>query len=199
MDQRVKRIVVLYGTKYGSTKRYAEWIAEITCAEIFEVSTFDQSLLDDYDVVLFGSPVYLGKIKYISFVKRNRRILSTKKVIIFSVTLLPPDDLRQKRIFQRSLPIEVRKNVAYYPLRGVFNFRKLSFVDKLLMSEPRIRLHVNWWIKRNKEAKERLVRFYSLLDWTSKDAIEPIVMFAQGDSDKTEHHGWEMMTSRGEE
>jgi menaquinone-dependent protoporphyrinogen IX oxidase len=175
MEKNLKRIIVLYGTKYGSTKRYAEWIAEKTDAEICELSAFDQSLLQEYAVVLFGSPVYMGKIKYRSFVKRNWRALSSKKVIIFGVTGIPPDDPRQKRVLQTSLPSKMREKITYYPLRGAFNYKELSFTDKLLMSGPQIRLRAECCIKKSNRAKELLARFYSPLDWTDKAAIEPIV------------------------
>lgn len=179
MKQDHKRILVLYGTKYGSTKRYAEWIAEKTHAEIFEVSEFNQSLLNNYATVLFGSPVYMGRIKHIRFVKRNWKILCTKNVGIFSVTGIPSDDLRQQKVFQASLPDKIRKKVMYYPLRGAFNYRSLSFVDKMLMSGPRIRFQIAYWIKRSEKAKEMLARFYSPQDWTDKAAIEPIVAFVK--------------------
>ncbi len=175
MVDNLNRVVVVYGTKYGSTQRYAEWIAERTRAEIFDVSVFDQSRFNEYDMVLFGSPVYMGRIKYAPFIRRNWKILKTKRVVIFSVTGVPPDDLRQEKVFRASLPIEIRQKVLYYPLRGAFNYRNLTFVDRLLMSGPRVRLQALCWIARDRSARESLARFYSPLDWTSEAAIEPIV------------------------
>jgi menaquinone-dependent protoporphyrinogen IX oxidase len=179
MEQDPKRILVLYVTKYGSTKRYAEWIAEKTHADIFEVSKFNRSLLNNYTTVLFGSPVYMGRIKNIHFVKRNWKILRTKKVSIFSVTGVPSDDLRQQKVFLASLPVEIQKKVMYCPLRGAFNYKLLHFIDKMLMSGPRIRFKIAYWMKRSEKTKEILARFYSPQDWTNKAAIEPIVAFAK--------------------
>jgi menaquinone-dependent protoporphyrinogen IX oxidase len=179
MEQDPKRILVLYVTKYGSTKRYAEWIAEKTHADIFEVSKFNRSLLNNYTTVLFGSPVYMGRIKNIHFVKRNWKILRTKKVGIFSVTGVPSDDLRQQKVFRASLSVEIRKKVMYCPLRGAFNYKLLHFIDKMLMSGPRIRFQIAYWMKRSEKTKEMLARFYSPRDWTNKAAIEPIVVFAK--------------------
>gem|GEM_PF-173896 len=175
MDQNPKKVVVLYWTKYGSTRRYAQWIADRTHADLFDVSTFDKSLLAEYAVVLFGSPVFLGRLRYIRFVKRNWGILSTKRVIIFGVSGIPPDDPRQEKMFQTSLPDEIRSKVTCFPLRGAFHYGELSLLDKMLMSGPRIRLQIEVWTKRNQEARERMARFFSLLDWTSEAAIEPIV------------------------
>jgi menaquinone-dependent protoporphyrinogen IX oxidase len=175
MEQNSKRVVVLYGTKYGSTKRYAEWIAEEINADIFEVFKFDQSLLNEYAVVVFGSPVYMGRIKYTRFIKRNWETLTTKKVVIFSVTGITPDDPRQEKVFRTSLPVEMRKKITYCPLRGAFNYRKLSCIDKMLMSGPRIRFQINCWLKKDEKARAMLARFFSPQDWTDKTAIEPVV------------------------
>ncbi|HVN98120.1 MAG TPA: flavodoxin domain-containing protein [Syntrophorhabdaceae bacterium] len=179
MEQSLKRIVVLYGTKYGSTKRYAQWIAEEVGADIFEISAFDPPFLKHYSTVLFGSPVYMGRIKHISFVKRNWKILCEKKLAIFAVTGVPSNDPRQDKVFRASLPVDIRKKVTYYPLRGAFNYGKLSYIDKILMSGPRIRLQIDWWLKKDEKAREMLARFFSPLDWTDWIAIQPVVSFAR--------------------
>jgi hypothetical protein len=113
-------------------------------------------------------------------VKQNWRILTAKRVIIFSVTGVPSGDARQLKVFRAGLPPEIREKVAYYPLRGAFDYGKLTFLDKLLMSGPRIRLQAACWIKRNGNAKELLARFRAPQDWTSEAAIEPIVALVKG-------------------
>lgn len=49
-----KGIAVVYGSKYGSTKRYAAWIAGQTKADLFDLSEFDPSRLEDCSVILVG-------------------------------------------------------------------------------------------------------------------------------------------------
>lgn len=177
ITKTTEKTVVLYRTKYGSTKRYAAWIAKRTNADIYDLAEFDVSRLEEYSVVLFGSPVYFGKIKYIGFIKRHWNILEKKKTVVFYVTGITADDVRHKSIVQKGLPDEIRKRIDYYPLRGVFDYARLNLFDKLVMSWPRIRLTFKRLIKKDMEAKELLNRFYSPQDWTDEKSVEPITSF----------------------
>ncbi|OPY00775.1 MAG: flavodoxin [Syntrophorhabdus sp. PtaB.Bin047] len=170
---------MLYGSKYGSTKRYAAWITEQTGADLFDLSEFDPSRLEDYPVILLGSPVYFGRIRHIGFIKRHWKVLERKKVAVFYVTGIPTDDVRQERIVRKGLPDRIRERVAYYPLRGAFDYRRLHCIDKLLMSWPRVRLYAKWRIRRDPAARQLLDRFLSLQDWTTEEAIVPITSFAR--------------------
>lgn len=49
-----KQIAVIYKSKYGSTKQYAEWIAKELDASLFEATNIKPSQLLDYDVVVYG-------------------------------------------------------------------------------------------------------------------------------------------------
>ncbi|HEX2964564.1 MAG TPA: flavodoxin domain-containing protein, partial [Syntrophorhabdaceae bacterium] len=127
----------------------------------------------------FGTPIYMGRLKHRSFLKCNWDILSTKRLVVFGVSGLTSADPRQYKAFQASLPLHIRKKVTYYPLRGAFNYLKLDCIDKIFMSGPRIRFQINYWIKRNKEAREALSRFFSPHDWTDKSTTDPIVTFIE--------------------
>ncbi len=174
-----RRIAVLYGSKYGSTKRYAAWIAGQTNADLFDLLEFDPLRLEDYSVILLGSPVYFGRIRHIGFIEQHWKVLAGKKVAVFYVTGIPTDDVRQERIVRKGLPDRIRERVIHYPLRRAFDYRRLNCIDKLLMSWPRIRLYVKWLIKRDPTARQLLDRFLGLQDWTTEEAIAPITSFAR--------------------
>jgi len=46
----MKKISVIYKSKHGTTKRYAQWIAEELEAQFFEASNIKPSQLMSYDV-----------------------------------------------------------------------------------------------------------------------------------------------------
>jgi menaquinone-dependent protoporphyrinogen oxidase len=164
------RILVLYKTKYGSTKLYAEWIADELGSDLCEMTSFDPSLLDEYDTVLLGSPAYLGGLRCRGFLKRHWTVLRKKRIIVFGVTGVPPEDPRQEKMLTRSFPEYIRKSITYFPLRGAFNYRQLGWFDKIVMSGPRVRFQLRWWLTRDRKARERLHRFCSPMDWTNKGA-----------------------------
>ena len=47
----VRKIAVIYKSKYGTTKRYAEWIAHELDAHLFEASAIKPEVLSSYDIV----------------------------------------------------------------------------------------------------------------------------------------------------
>lgn len=52
MDEKA---VVLYTSKRGSTREYAEWIAEDLGCECCNLKDFDKATLSEYDLIVYGS------------------------------------------------------------------------------------------------------------------------------------------------
>lgn len=50
--------VVIYRSKYGSAKRYAEWIAQEVKADLFDGSKVSPADLEKYDTIVFGGSLY---------------------------------------------------------------------------------------------------------------------------------------------
>jgi menaquinone-dependent protoporphyrinogen IX oxidase len=169
-------ILILYDSKYGATKRYASWVAKRTGGLMAETGSFDISLLGAYDVVLVGSPVYFGRLWGRRFIKQNWAVLKDRKTVVFGVTGIPSDDPRQKDILGRSFPRSIRDDLAYYPLRGAFNYSGLKFWDKVIMSGPRVRLQIRWWLTRDRTVKEMLNRFKTPIDWATEAAIDAMCL-----------------------
>ena len=48
------KTVVIYNSQTGFTKRYAEWIAEETGADCFELNEAKKKSMDEYDAIVFG-------------------------------------------------------------------------------------------------------------------------------------------------
>jgi flavodoxin len=52
------KTLVVYKSKTGYTKKYAEWIAEELSADILEVSKVNINILASYDTVIFGGSLH---------------------------------------------------------------------------------------------------------------------------------------------
>lgn len=55
--------LVVYYSKYGSTKLYAEWIASAIGAIILELNELSEEILDRSDRIIFGCGIYTGGLK----------------------------------------------------------------------------------------------------------------------------------------
>jgi menaquinone-dependent protoporphyrinogen IX oxidase len=174
--------VVVYKSKYGSTKRYAQWIADELNADIFDVSEFKPSMLNGYATALFGSSVHIGKIKGIDFVEKNWSAFRNKRMAIFTTNGAPSTDKPKfQEPFKACLPAEICENVRYFPLPGAYNYDKLDLKDKLLMNlGPRMSLILRCYFKGDEKARKQLEAFCEEQDWTSKEAIKPIIEYIKG-------------------
>ncbi len=174
------KIAVIYKSKYGCTKRYAEWIAEKLGAEASNITKFDPSTLDRYSTVIFGSSVHIGKVKGIKFISDNWATLSTKQVIVFASTGAPKIEPKQNEVITASLPADMSLRVKYFPLPGAYCYSKLDFKDKMLMNlGPFAILRFNAWFKRDQKAKQQLSEMLKDQDWATQDATNPIVDYVK--------------------
>jgi menaquinone-dependent protoporphyrinogen oxidase len=83
------KVLVAYGSKYGSTKEIAEKIGEAIAREGLEVdikSAKDVKSIADYRGVVIGSAAYIGmwRKEVNHFVKKNEKALAGLPVWVFS-------------------------------------------------------------------------------------------------------------------
>jgi menaquinone-dependent protoporphyrinogen IX oxidase len=169
------KIIVVYKSKYGSAKRYAEWIAEEVHADLFECSKVSLSDLLKYDTIVFGGALYAVGIIGFAIIKNNFRQLKDKNVIVFSVGASPPRKEALNDIINNNFTEEMKKKVSFFHLRGGFNYSKLNIVDKLLMTLLRIKIKMQKAEELDEDSKGLLACYDHPADWTNKKAIVPIV------------------------
>lgn len=104
----MNRIVVVYESKYGYTKRYAEWLGEALSCPVFERKAFRPRNLSKYETVIYGGGIYAGVISGIQFLRRNETLLSEKRCFCLPVglqtrtipTTFPISEASWKRLFR---------------------------------------------------------------------------------------------------
>ena len=125
--------VVVYHSKYGSTREYAEWIGAETGAEVVALKEAGKKDFSAYDVVAFGGPFYAGKLKIAEFVTRVAPGLSGKRLAFFAVTARPAGDAGIVTDYERAVPEELRKTMRFFALPGRLRFASLNVVERGVM------------------------------------------------------------------
>ena len=167
------KAIVVYKSKTGYTKKYAEWIAEELGCDIKE----NASLADivDYDTVICGGGVYAGMVNGAKFIVKNLNRLSGKKLILFAVGSSRKEQKVVEPLWNRLLTEEQQKNIASFYLRGGFDFSKLKGFDKLIMSMMKKQLQ-----KQNSNADDGLSgAFERPVDYTDRGKIEKLIEYAK--------------------
>lgn len=92
----MKKIAVIYAGKYGSTERYARWIAEETGADLIPERDVKAGDLADTEVIVFGGAVHAGAILGIQTLKKLYPQIAEKKILTFAVGLSMEDMATQQ-------------------------------------------------------------------------------------------------------
>lgn len=169
------KVVVIYKSKYGSTKRYAEWIAKEVKADLFESSQIGFRDLKKYDTIVFGGSLYAVGIIGIELIKENFKDLGDRKIIVFSVGASPARKEVLKHVLDHNFTDEMKQKIQYFHLRGGFNYAKLNFIDKVLMYLLRLKLKMKKKEDLDQDSRELLVCYTHPADWTNKKFIVPII------------------------
>jgi menaquinone-dependent protoporphyrinogen oxidase len=88
-----KSVVIVYGSRYGSTARTAEWIAEGMAGKAAVVAAGDAGDLGGYETIILGSGIYNGMVHadMAAFLEKRGAELKDKVVALFVVCGMPPD------------------------------------------------------------------------------------------------------------
>lgn len=139
------KIAVIYKSKYGSTKRYAGWIALKLGADLYELSDIRTKDLENYDTIIYGGPLYVGKIKGINFITNNYDKISNKNLIVFTVGMESDSEESRRKIIKNNLENDLIDKIDLYHFKGAFNYKQLGIIDKVMMK----------FMKKNIESKNK--------------------------------------------
>ena len=175
----MNKIVVIYDSKYGSTERYAQWIAQALSCSALKRKTVRPKNLYDYDTIIYGGGLYAGGLNGISFLTRNYNILKEKHVVLFTCGIANPDKPETadhiKNSLSKTLSPEMTEQFHLFHFRGSIDYSKLNMIHKLMMFMLR-----NMLLKKDphtlsEEDKQLLNNYGGHIDFPYPKSIDPLV------------------------
>ena len=67
----MKKGIILHQSKYGATKKYANWLVEETNFDCIETQNANAKDLKQYDIVILCGGIYASGIAGLSFFRKN--------------------------------------------------------------------------------------------------------------------------------
>ena len=171
--------IVVYKTKYGSTRTYAEWIAdELGCEAVDAKSVKSEDLLC-YDTIVYGGGLYAEIINGVTLITKNIEKLKDKKIIIYT-TGITPTDVRayyDGEVIEKNFKNGVPENVRIFNFLGKMVQSELTTVHRLALVS----------LKKIMSAKENPSDMIKLLvelcdadgDFSDRNSIAPLVEYAK--------------------
>lgn len=130
----MKNGVVIYKSKYGATKQYAQWLAHDLKVPCIDIEMVSDQLLNDCDYIVMGSSVYYGNLLLRSFFENNLKILRLKEVFIFIVCATPESDEReQRKILTENIPGALLREDNTFFLPGKLDLKSLNLFDRIML------------------------------------------------------------------
>lgn len=129
MDKKV----IVYGSRYGTTERYARALAELTGIEAVPYDAAGD--LSAYDTIIYFGGLYAGGV--LGLAKTVGQLAQAKHLIIVTVGLADPMDKTNtdhiKASLQKQLPPELYTRAEFFHLRGGIDYSHLSLKHKAMM------------------------------------------------------------------
>ena len=123
--------IIIYQSKYGATRKYAEWIQAMTNFHCMETSKAQVGEVAQYETILLCGGVYASGIAGLSFLKKNIDKLKKNKLAILCVGASPYDKSAFAEIKAHNLTGDLRDIPLFYG-RGAWNESKMKFMDRTL-------------------------------------------------------------------
>lgn len=127
---------IIYATKYGCVEKAAKILQSKLNGKVslFNITKETVPNLEDYDNVILGGSIYVGKIQKVltNYLNSNLPSLLHKRVGLF-ICAGQPEPIRTKEL-QEAFPVELFNHATVKEVFGYeYNFDKLNFLDKLIV------------------------------------------------------------------
>ena len=179
----MKKVLVIYYSKYGSTKKYAEWIAGELSADIYKVNEVKKQILNGYDTIILGSGLYAGNIRGINLLVNNYELIKNKKTVIFTCGLADYSKTENiNHIYKRLenvIPQNILENIKIFYLQGGINYKGLSILHKIMMGMLKKMTIKKGMDNMSEEDKEFLETYGETMDYTDKNNIKGIIEYCK--------------------
>lgn len=171
--------VVIYKTKYGSTKTYAEWIAKELECKVKDAKDIKIDDLQSYDTIIYGGGLYAEVIAGVSLITKNIDKLEGKKLIVYTTGITPMDchEYYDKMVWEKNFKPQVQDKIKMF-----------NFPGKMIMSElTRVHRAALKTLKKIMSAKKNPSDMEKLLielcdadgDFSDKSLITELIEYAK--------------------
>ena len=176
----MSKTIVVYKTKYGSTKSYAQWIAEDLGCNFVDAKDITIDELLQYDTIIYGGGLYAEIINGVSLITKNIEKLKNKKIIVYT-TGITPLDVRayyDGEVLEKNFKNGVPENVKIFNFLGKMKMEELTLVHRAALKS----------LKKIMSAKENPSDMIKLLielcdadgDFSDRSQIKELCEYARG-------------------
>ncbi len=193
----MERTIVIYKSKYGSTKKYAEWIAgELECPAV-SIDDFKKSELKNYDKVLYGGAVQAGGIKeldkFMKWIRSDLKLLDLyregkitaedlkksgvvpRRYAIFAVGINLEKEEARQQLLDINFPKRYMKQLPCFYLPGEYHPENIQGADKMIIGLAKKMVAKKKAADITEEDRQLLERLEKGCNMIERERITPII------------------------
>lgn len=178
------KTAVIYHSNTGFTKRYAQWVAQASGADCYELSEAKKKNLTAYEAIIFGGWACAGGISKLKWFTAHMDMWQDKRLIVFCVGASPADSAEVEAALSQNFNEAKLKKANLFYCPGGLNYEKMPAPSKLMMK---------FFIKMLKAKKDKtkddeikISMLSSSYDISDKKYIVPILNCLNGSCPATD-------------
>jgi menaquinone-dependent protoporphyrinogen IX oxidase len=168
------KMIVIYKSESGFTKKIAQRIADELHADIIDIKSIKKSDLSSYTTIIYGGAVHAQRIIGLNKAKAILKKLNKQFLVVFAVGSAAPDSFSIPVIKKHNIPEHAKTEFFYF--RGGYDKKALSLPSKIIMSIVSTLVFKNIQ-KRKPEFKDILAMMKDGGDYTQTEDISPLISF----------------------
>lgn len=127
----MKKGIILFKSKYGSTEKYADWLAEMTGYDCGKLSETSLQKAAQYEAIVVCGGVYASGIAGLPLLKKHIAGWKGKKIAVFCVGASPYDEKAFQELKRHNMKNELCDIPLFYG-RGAWDESVMTFKDRTL-------------------------------------------------------------------
>ncbi len=167
--------IIVYASRYGSTKRYADRLSELTGVEAVDYSMVKD--LTVYDKVVYMGSVVAGTVTGLK--KTVSKMRGGQELVIVSVGMIDPKDPENvsgiRSIIRQQIPAELYDESRIFHLHGCIDYPNLKLSHRMLMSMMRSMASKKPESELDVVSRTVLATYGQRIDYVDLSALDVIV------------------------
>ena len=169
--------IIIYGSRYGSARRYAKRLAELTGLDV--VDHKEAKDIGEYDRIVYIGSLYAGGVTGLK--QTVSKMTPRQELVVATVGLADPTDATNvahiRQSIKSQIPAHFYDESRIFHLRGAIDYTKLNLKYRLMMSLLVKKVAKLPEEQQNAETRAMLETYGKQVDFVDFKTLQPLADF----------------------